>query len=150
MYSFVLAIHNILRWVVLILGILVVVRAWMGWLGKRDWTERDRKLGMYYAMGIDIQLLLGLILYFFLSPITKGVLSDFGSAMSTGGDMRFFGVEHIAMMIVAMIFAHLGSARAKKAQEAVSKNKQAAIWFSLSMLTILVAIPWWRPLFPGL
>ena len=150
MYAFMLGVHNILRWVVLILGVLAVVRAWMGWLGKKEWTDKDRKLGVFFSAGIDTQLLLGLVLYFLLSPITKGALSDFGTAMSTGGDLRFFAVEHISMMVLAAVFAHVGSALAKKVKDAAKKHKQAAIWFSLTMLTILVAIPWWRPLFPGL
>ncbi|OGO72110.1 MAG: hypothetical protein A2Z49_10350 [Chloroflexi bacterium RBG_19FT_COMBO_56_12] len=150
MYAVVLAIHNILRWVVLILGIWAVVRAWRGWLGKREWADSDRKVGVFFSAAIDTQLLLGLLLYFFLSPITKGALRDFGAVMSAGGDLSFFAVEHVGMMVLAVIFAHLGSAMAKKAKDAPSKHKQAAIWFSLTMLSILVAIPWWRPLFPGL
>jgi hypothetical protein len=150
LYGFVLALHNILRWVVLIAGILAVVRAWWGWLGKREWVKSDRMAGVFFSAGIDTQLLLGLILYFFLSPFTTGALSDFGGAMSVGGDLRFFAVEHVSMMVVAAVFAHVGSAMAKKATDAVGKHKRAAIWFSLSLLTILVAIPWWRPLFPGL
>ena len=150
MYAVVLAIHNILRWVVLILGIWAVVRGWRGWLGKREWADSDRKVGVFFSAAIDTQLLLGLLLYLFLSPITKGALRDFGAAMSVGGDLSFFAVEHVGMMVLAVIFAHLGSAMAKKAKDAPSKHKQAAIWFSLTMLSILVAIPWWRPLFPGL
>lgn len=150
MYPVVLAIHNILRWVVLIVGFLAVVSAFSGWASKREWTKGDRMLGVFFSAGIDIQLLLGLILYFFLSPITKGALSNLGEAMRIGGDLRFFAIEHAGMMVLAMIFAHLGSALAKKAEDAAGKHKQAAIWFGLAMLSIVVAIPWWRPLFPGL
>lgn len=150
MYAAVLAIHNILRWIVLVVGFLAVVSAFSGWVGKREWTKGDRMLGVFFSSAIDLQLLLGLILYFILSPITKGALGDIGTAMSAGGDMRFFAVEHAGMMVLAVIFAHLGSTLAKKTQDAVGKHKQAAIWFSLAMISIVVAIPWWRPLLPGL
>jgi hypothetical protein len=150
MYPVFLAVHNILRWVVLILGILAIFRAWRGWLGKHAWVKADRLTGVFFSAAIDTQLMIGLILYLFLSPITKGALGDLGGAMKAGGDLSFFAIEHIVMMILAVVFAHVGSAMAKKAVEDVNKHKQAAIWFSLAMLAIVVAIPWWRPLLPGL
>lgn len=150
MYAFILAVHNVLRWVVLILGYLAVVRAWSGWLSKKEWASLDRKLGIFFSSAIDTQLLLGIVLYFFLSPITKAGLVDFGAVMSAGGDLRFFVLEHSVLMVLAVIFAHLGNALAKKAQDAKKKHKQAAIWFTLAIVSILVAIPWWRPLLPGM
>jgi uncharacterized membrane protein YozB (DUF420 family) len=149
MYSIVLAIHNILRWAVLILGILAVVRAWSGWIGKREWTERDRTLGMFFSSTLDTQLLLGLLMYFFMSPITQSALKNFSAAMGIS-DMRFFAIEHVAFMVLAVIFVHLGSIFSKKAADAVGKHRRAAIWYTLAMITVLAGIPWWRPLFPGL
>lgn len=150
MYELLLGIHNILRWVVLILGILAIVRGFRGWLGKRAWEKGDRMAGVFFSAGLDTQLLLGLILYFFVSPITQGALSDLGAAMRAGGDLRFFAVEHITVMVIAAVLAHIGSASVKKAADDTSKHKRAAIWYAITMLVILVAIPWWRPLFPGL
>ena len=62
--------------------------------------------------------------------------------------LRFFGVEHAFMMIVAVILAHVGSVMVKRAAESRSKYIRSAIWFTISTLVVLVAIPWWRPLFP--
>jgi len=49
MYPIVLAIHNIIRWVILIAGAVAVIRAYMGWFGKREWTETDRKAGLLFT-----------------------------------------------------------------------------------------------------
>ena len=149
MYGFVLAVHNIVRWVVLIAGIVAAIRALIGWFGKKEWTKQDRLLGIIFTSSVDVQLLLGILLYFVLSPITKGAFGDFGAAMGIK-DMRFFAVEHVFFMVLALVFAHLGSALPKKVDEAAAKHKRAAIWFSLAVLTILAGIPWWRPFFPGL
>ena len=149
MYPFVLAVHNIVRWVALILAILAVVRAFIGWLGKRDWTDRDRKIGVFFTSAMDVQLLLGLLLYFLLSPLTTAALRNFGAAM--GNDVsRFFALEHALYMILAVVFAHLGSAFSKRADEPVKKHRTAAIWFGLSLIIILLGMPWTRPLLPGL
>jgi hypothetical protein len=149
MYPFVLGAHNIFRWVVLIAGILAVGRALMGWFGKKEWTKQDRLIGVVFTSSVDIQLLFGILLYFVLSQITKGAISDFGSAMGIR-DIRFFAIEHVFYMVLALIFAHLGSMLPKKVDDSLSKHKRAAIWFSLALLIILVGIPWWRPLLPGL
>ena len=148
MYNFILAVHNILRWIVLVLLIIALVRAYWGWFGKREWDPTDTRVGRFYSISLDIQFLLGLILYFFLSDLTKIVLSNFGAAMSAR-EPRFFGVEHVFFMILAVILAHVGVAAAKRAEEAVIKHRRSAIWFSLSLIAILLGMPWFRPLLPG-
>jgi hypothetical protein len=134
-----------MRWVVIILAILALVRAYLGWLGNRPWTEQDRRVGSFFAMSIDIQLLLGLLLYFFLSPLTRQALQDFGAAMSNSG-LRFFGLEHVFYLIVAVVLAHLGSVFSRRAKTDTSKHRTAAIFYTLAVLVILIAIPWSRPL----
>lgn len=151
MYGFVLAVHNIVRWVVVIAGILAVGRALFGWLAKKEWMKQDRLLGVIFTSSVDIQLLLGLILYFVYSNWAMKAILDKGMSFVMGETQyRFFAIEHIFFMVLALVFAHLGSMLPKKADEDQSKFKRAALWFSLSFLIILAGIPWWRPLFPGL
>ncbi len=148
MYSILLAVHNVLRWVVVVLAILALVRAYRGWLGRRDWASADRRAGVFFTSSMDLQLLLGLLLYIFFSPITKAALADFGAAMSNAG-ARFFALEHFVYMFVAVVFAHMGNAFSKKAAEPHAKHQRAAIWYTLTVLAILLGMPWMRPLFPG-
>ena len=149
MYEIILAIHNLIRWVALILLIVTTVSAFIGWLGKREWAERDRKFGVFTTIALDTQLLLGLILYFFLSPLTRTALQDFGAAMGVA-DLRFFGLEHVVYMILALVLAHIGSALSKKAPDSKGKFRRAAIFFGLALLLVLLGIPWGRPILPGL
>ena len=149
MSDIVLAVHNIVRWVVLILLILVVVRAFIGWFGKREWSEMDRKLGTYTTIGIDIQLRLGVLLYIFFSPMTKTAFQDMSSAMQVN-DVRFFVFEHAMIMLLAVVSAHLGSMLPKRTDDSTAKYRRAAIWFTLALLLVLAGMPWFRPLFPGL
>lgn len=82
-------------------------------------------------------MLLGLILYFWGG--WYNVMSNMGSA---SGESRFFGVEHITMMIIAVILGHLAVVTSKRATESQSKFKRGAIYVTLSVLVILAAIPW--------
>ena len=148
MYQFTLAAHNIMRWVVVVLAVYALVRIFMGVFGKREFTETDRKALSFYAIGMDVQLLLGLLLYFFLSPITTAAFGNFGAAMSNSA-IRFFAVEHILLMVVAVVLAHLATVVARRATTSASKFNRAAIWLTLSVLAVLAAIPWaTRPLLP--
>lgn len=148
MLAFFLFLHNLTRWVVIGTAIWALISAWRGWLGKRTWTETDRKAGVFFGIAMDTQLLIGLILYFGLSP--KGAAA-FAQGMATVmGDniLRFYAVEHIFMMVLAVVFVHLGSVFAKKAAEDTRKFRAAAIWYSLSVLLVLVSIPWqYSPLY---
>ena len=148
MYPLVLSLHNIVRWIVLILGIFAFIRASIGWLGKRDWAETDRKIGSFFTISIDIQLLLGLALFLFFSPITRAAFQDFGAVMKVE-DLRFFTIEHTFFMILAIVFAHIGNAMTKKDIADVSKFKRAALFYGLALLVILLGMPWVRPLLPG-
>lgn len=140
MYSFLLATHNIVRWFVLIFGLLAVIMAFVGWLGKKEWKGLDNKLGLGFTVSLDIQVLLGFLLYF-ISPLTKVAFSDIGAAMGNS-ELRFFLVEHFLMMLIALVIAHIGRSRAKKADTDVGKHKRAAIFYTIAMLIILAAIPW--------
>ena len=148
MYTFVLATHNMVRWLVLIAGLIAVVMAFVGWFAKKEWRNADDKIGLAYTMVLDVNLLLGLLLYIFLSPVTKTAFADFGAAM--GNDvLRFFAVEHIFGMVVAVSVAHVGRVLSKKAAEPREKYRAAAIWYTFSLLVILAMIPWDRPFFRG-
>jgi uncharacterized membrane protein YozB (DUF420 family) len=147
MYTFILAVHNIMRWIIVILAIIALVRAYSGWFGKRSWSQTDRKVGMFFSISLDVQLLLGLILYFGLSPITRAAIQNLGAAMGNA-DLRFFTLEHFLLMLIAVILVHVGTSTSRKAVNDEDKHRRAAIWFSVAVLVILLGIPWSRPLFP--
>jgi hypothetical protein len=128
-----LGIHNLVRWVVLAAILFALFRAYSGWLGKKAWQATDRLAGMIFSIAIDVQLLLGIVLIF-----VRGF-----SVIQ----MRFY-MEHIVPMILAVVFAHVGSALSKKADQDVDKHRKAAIWFTVTLLLILISIPWTRPLLP--
>jgi putative Ca2+/H+ antiporter (TMEM165/GDT1 family) len=141
MYLAVLTLHSYVRWIVVILASVAVVRALGGWLGRKEWTALDRRLGVFFSSSMDLQLLLGLILYIFLSPSTHTAFQDFGAALSNEV-LRYWSLEHIGLMLVAVVLVHVGQTLSKRAGEARVKHRQAAIFFGLAILIVLFAIPW--------
>lgn len=143
----VLAVHNVLRWLLVLSALYAIMSAFIGWFGKKPWGKSADTAGILFTSMMDLQVLVGLVLYFFISPIVNSASQNFGAAMQNS-NARFFAVEHIALMILAMGIAHVGRSASRKAVDSTIKYKRAAIWFTLSILLVLAAIPWGRPLLP--
>ncbi|MDX1662302.1 MAG: hypothetical protein R3272_00815 [Candidatus Promineifilaceae bacterium] len=146
-YTITLAIHSVLRWVVLLAGVGAVILAFYGWLQKQERTGIDNMLSLLFTLSLDVQFLIGLFLYLFLSPLTTSAFADFGRAMADA-ELRFFLVEHGFAMFVALVLAHIGRARAKRQESPVAAHRLTAIFFTLALLLVIISIPWAsRPLF---
>jgi len=145
MYTFLLDLHNLLRWVIVIVGVIAVATALRGAFARAAWTGQQNALGRLFTISVDVQLLVGLLLYFVFSPITTGAFADFGAAMQND-HTRFFLVEHLPLMVIAIALVHVGAARARKLNSA----RPAAIFYTVAMVLMVIAIPWWRPLVPGM
>ena len=145
LYPILLSFHNIMRWAIVVLGLIVLARSYIGWFGKHQYTETDRKAGVFYSVALDIQLLLGFFLYF-ISPLTKGAFANILAFIGNlGTRAAFFGMEHEIAMILAVVLAHVGSILSRKPRQGDGQFRQAAIWYTLSFLLILIGMPWSRP-----
>ena len=148
MYPTLLVLHSWLRWLVLILGVLAVVRAFSR---GRAWTPAHDAAGKWFGISLDIQLLIGLLLYGVFSPITWAAFSDMGAAMKDTV-LRFYAVEHILSMVIAVTLAHIGRTRTRRATTDAAKFRAAAVFYTLSLVFVLIGVPWpfipaGRPLF---
>ena len=77
LYNITLYLHSWNRWIILIAGLLTIIFAISGMVNKKDYTKRDRVTSLVFISSLHLQLLIGLLLYFVLSPITLQALSDF-------------------------------------------------------------------------
>jgi hypothetical protein len=149
MYTFVLLLHSWIRWAAVITGILATAAAFMG--RSSEGSAKADRWGRFFIIALDVQFVLGLLLYFFLSPNTAAILEDFGAAMRDS-NARFWAVEHGVLMLFAIVMAHAGRVMSRKARDARAKQTRLAIFFTLATLAMLAAIPWpgmanGRPLF---
>lgn len=147
-YSALLLLHSWLRWFVLGAGLVAVVRGYAGWSDRRLFGKGDNAFGASFVGFMLLQLLIGLGLYFGLSPYGL-------KAMQVAGAMkdpvtRFFGLEHIAVMVLAIIIAQVGRSRSKNRLTDAQKHKTAFIYYGIALLLVLLMIPWgiWNPARP--
>lgn len=149
MYSFVLLLHSWFRWAAIVVGIFATIAAVSDKSGGAG--SRAERAGLMLVMVVDIQLLLGLLLYLVLSPFTATALRDFGAAMRTPA-LRFWAVEHAATMLVAVIAVHVGRVLARTARTPEARRTRQVVSFGLATVLMIVATPWpgmanGRPLF---
>jgi hypothetical protein len=144
-YSRILAIHSYWRWLVLLAGVAAVVIAALGVANRIPFLPLGRRASTCFIITLDVQLVLGLWLYA-ISPIVRTAWANMAAAMKQH-DLRFFVVEHTTTMLIAIVVAHVGSWRAKRALDDRSKYRNMLGWYVASLAVILIGIPWWRPWF---
>lgn len=147
MYLALLYTHNLTRWIVLIAAVAALALALTGRFGKQPFGKQHRIANLVFVSSMDLQLVLGLLLYF-VSPLIQSGLANMSAAMGDA-TLRFFLVEHSFYMIVALALAHVGSVMVRKAKDDGAKHTRTLIWFGLSLVVVLAGIPWQRALFPG-
>lgn len=140
MYPIVLGLHSWLRWFLLISMILLVYRSFTGKkTGRYDSTDQTLATATFWLL--NIQFIVGLVLYGVLSPITQAAFANMGDAMSNSA-LRFYVVEHMFAMILAIGAGHMGLSKAKKASDVGEKHKWILRGVGASLVFVLVGIPW--------
>ena len=151
-----LHLHNILRWIILILLLISIVKAYTGWQNKKAFVPGDKKIWLFTMISAHITLLLGLY------QVALGRFGIFSTSLPEGTRVmkdtffRFFWVEHPVGMIVAIVLITLGYGMAKKPVSDEVKYKKAFYYFLIALIVILASIPWpfreivGRPIFPGM
>jgi NADH:ubiquinone oxidoreductase subunit 2 (subunit N) len=125
--------HSGLRWVVLGLLIYAIFNA----LRKKDfYAKSDRMLNMFAMVSLHIQLVIGLILYFTSSKVS------FVEGWMKNQLLRFYGMEHILLMVIAIVLVTIGHAKAKRATESAKKHKTILIFYAIGLILIIASIPW--------
>ena len=135
-------IHSILRWLVLLTALYSSVKALMGMLHRSSFTKSDNSAGMYFTGVMDFQLIIGLVLYFTSGLGLKNIQANGMGFVMKDAYARFFAVEHITMMILAIVIVHIGRAKSKKAATDLAKHKTAFWFYLIGLIIILAAIPW--------
>jgi hypothetical protein len=136
-YTFVLAAHSYVRWAVLALALAVLARAAIGWRRARPWTTADERTHVAFVAVVDTQLLLGLALYVFASPLSRAFVAAPSAALKDAV-LRFFGLEHPVLMLSAVIVVHAGRALSRRKH----RHRRAAISVALALALVLAGIPW--------
>ena len=134
LYSFFKEFHSGFRYIVIVLVLLALIRAFMGWLGKRPYGEGNRKLNLFAMISVHTQFLLGIILYFLSSNV------QFTKETMKNPITRYWTVEHWVIMLIAIALITIGHSKSKKAALPEAKHKAIAIFYLIGIVLIAVGI----------
>jgi hypothetical protein len=134
--------HSVLRWLVLLTAFYAIWKAFVGMQQKSAFSKSDNMAGILFTSMIDIQLILGLILYVTSGLGYKNIQANGMGFVMKDGFARFFAVEHISMMILVLVLIHIGRAKSKRATTDLGKHKSAFWYYLIGLIIILAAIPW--------
>lgn len=117
---FLIAAHGLMRWIVLIGAVAALAGARLA--GDRGLDGWGGRAGLFYTVALDVQVLIGLLIWV-LEP---------GWRLNA-----FFAYVHPATMVLALLVAHFGRARQKRAVPA------SGFWaFAASLALVVAGIPW--------
>lgn len=134
LYSFFQQLHSGFRYIVLIFVVLAALSALAGLIGKKPYTEVNRRLSLFALISVHTQLLIGIVLYF-ISPLvqfTKNAIHE--------KHLRFFTVEHWVIMVIAIVLITIGHSKSKRAVSAEAKQKAISIFYLLGLIIIAAGI----------
>lgn len=126
MTEWLVTLHSVFRWVVLVAAVGAIGFAAMSAWGGRPWDALSDRLSLIFTITMDVQLLIGIVLWVLESRWAGDPILSF---------------LHPLAMIVAVSLAHVGRARSDRAEGSAAKGMQAVIFFVLSLAVILIAIP---------
>jgi hypothetical protein len=140
LYSVMLHAHSVGRWIVLLLLLFAIINSLLA--GNRPYIRSDNRLGLLLTIFADLMLLIGIYLYF-VGPLGYKPMQGAGmSAVMKDPYNRFFAVEHLAGMLIAIVLIHIGKAQGKRPIGDRAKHRRTMIFYLVALLIILASIPW--------
>lgn len=139
LYGAMLHAHSVGRWIVLILLLFAIINSLLA--GNRPYIKSDNRLGLLLTIFADLMLLIGIYLYF-VGGLGYKALQNGGSAVMKDPYNRFFAVEHLIGMLIAIILIHIGKAQGRRPIGDRAKHRRTMIFYLVALLIILASIPW--------
>lgn len=127
--------HSGLRWLALALLLFAIVNAILK-LKSGKYEKGDKMLNLFAMVLLHIQILIGTILSFVTGKIS------YAEGWMKNPQYRFFGLEHILLMVIAVTLITIGRKKAEKAIDPAKKHKTILIWYVIVLVIIFFAIPW--------
>jgi hypothetical protein len=155
MYQGLLHLHNVGRWVIIILLLVALMKSISALAGDKAFTSGDKKVGLFLMIAAHIMLLIGLYQWFAGPWGLQNIQNKGMKAIMHDNVFRFWAVEHITGMVIAIILITIGRGSAKKNISDKAKHRRSFWFYFIALILIIATVPWpfrevARPLFPGM
>ena len=115
----ILLIHSLLRWLIILLAIVAIIKFTLGWLQNQEFQKADRAIMGSFVGFIDLQLLIGLILLIGYGSYTRHQF------------------EHLFTMVILLLVVHLLPRRWRDAPAAIRFRNNLGVIIAALVLIVL-------------
>jgi hypothetical protein len=136
MYTGLFHTHSMMRYIILAVLILAILKSIGGWMQKSEYDKFDSRLAFFGMLFVHLQIVLGFVMYF----LSQKVMLDNMSAAMKVPLIRYYTVEHVSMMLIAAVLITIGRIVSKKKATDLQKHKVISIYYGLSLVLILVTV----------
>ena len=126
-------IHTFLSVIFVIISVTSVIRFYLGWSKKLDFTKYDNWLAKALLVTLYLQMLMGV--YLFYTKLSAKIVIQNNSL-----DDRFWPVEHFFVMFFSILTAQLGYVYAKNLKSSEKKFKTLIIYYSISLVLVMFSL----------
>ena len=137
MYNALVHAHSGLRWIAIGLLLFAIFNALKSQTSGR-YEKKDKMINLFAMVFLHIQLLIGLGL-FFINDMSK---ISYSEGWMKNGMLRFFGLEHILGMLLAIIIVTIGRKKAEKLTGTRDKHRKIMVFYTIGLILIIASIPW--------
>lgn len=128
--------HSGLRWIVLILLVVAIINAFRKKSTNSSYIKKDKLINLFAMVSLHIQLVLGFALYFLSGRV------NFNAGWMKIASFRFFGMEHLLGMLIAIAIITIGRKKAEKQSIDTKKHSTIFVWYLIGLILIFASIPW--------
>ncbi len=141
LYSVLVHMHSVGRWILLILLVIAIFNSMVA--GGRPFIKSDARTGLLLTIFADLMLLIGAVLWYF-GPLGYNQIKNASgmSAVMQNATTRFYAVEHLVAMLIAIILIHVGKTQGRKHISDNAKHRRTALFYILALVIMLISIPW--------
>lgn len=138
-YSFAFSIHIFISTITLLAGIGTILMSVHGLVRKREYGKGDKAVSLIFNVALYFQLILGFLIYYLLRTALEGPMWEVPDTQNDAS-LRFWAIEHIALMIFALFLTQLGRVFIKKSKVPFRKFRASLFYFGTSLLLIVFSV----------
>lgn len=127
--------HSGLRWLALALLVVAIINA-LSNKSKNTYAKKDKMINLFAMVTLHIQVTIGIVVAFLSGKI------NYSAGWMKNPLYRFFGMEHILLMVCAAVIITIGRKKAEKIENLAQRNSKIALWYTIVLILILAGIPW--------
>ncbi len=136
-YPYFIKFHVIFSVIFLITIVYISIRSITGWIKKREYGKTEDRLRKIYLYLLYTDLLLGIILYFFLQKPAETITME--QAM-TFSNLRFWAIRHFSNVVFVVILCTTGNLLIRSTTLSGKKFKYTVFYFGISTVIIIISV----------